>query len=752
MTEIASLGLSIRSDGVVVATDRLKDFEGAGRKAEGVAGSLVRTATAMGVALAGALSITVLGNYADAWSDMQSRVGSAIKNMEAAPALMQRITDIANASYSPLQQTNEIYGRNVTVLGALGRSAVEAADFTEALNHALVTTATKGQDADVVLNALSRSISNNKLRTMEFETIISRSPRVLEAIAEQMDTNIIGLRSLAEQGKVTGSVIVDALINSLEDLRTEAGEMDATLRDAGMIWTNVFTEVVGRVDQVWQATGRLAASSIELAIAFRGTADNLIRIGNIVGAVVGPAFDMLSANMGTITSVAGVAVAAVAGFYAPAMINGLWATSVALVTGVAGGIKAVTLAMLANPLGLLIAGLAAAVTAAFMFRDQIKQALGVDMLDVVKNAANGTIGAFVGAYEAIKATWGMLPSAIGDLVVTAVNGLISAVESMLNNIIGKLNNFMNDIRLKAYDLGHPLPDGVGTPVSPVQFDRVANPNAGAAGEVATLADAAFKNAQKDYVTELGGEVGKLWENALGAGDAIGALAGQLGDGSGTSGQGLAGAVGAANDNLKAANDNIWGMTDALGALGAAAVDPLTLAGNQIRDLNDLLAQGKISWEQYGEAAYRANAGAASAVLGLASGMTGALAQMFQDNKAFAIANAVVSTAEAVMKAMATYGPTPWGFAAAGVAAATGAAQIATILSAQKGSSSVSRPSGSASSQSQTQAQAQRAVQLNVTLGGSGRYSRDEVRDLLEQLTDGLNDGVDQGSFKIAVNS
>jgi hypothetical protein len=194
------------------------------------------------------------------------------------------------------------------------------------------------------------------------------------------------------------------------------------------------------------------------------------------------------------------------------------------------------------------------------------------------------------------------------------------------------------------------------------------------------------------------------------------------------------------------------MTEALTALGPAAVDPLTLVGSQLTDLNNLLAQGKISWEQYGEAAYRANAGAMSSVLGLASGMTGALSQMFQDNKAFAVANAVVSTAEAVMKALATYGPTPWGFAAAGVAAATGAAQIATILSAQKGSSSASRPSGSAApAASQAQA-AQRAVQVNVTLGGSGRYSRDDIRDLLEQLTDGLNDGVDQGNFKLAVNS
>lgn len=751
MTEIASLGLSIRSDGVVVATDRLRDFAGAGKHAEDVSGSLVRMATRAGAALGAAFSIRVLQNYADGWSDMQSRIGASIKSMEAAPAFMQRITDIANASYSPLLQTTEIFGRNVTVLNALGRSATDAADFTEALNHALVTTATKGQDADVVLNALSRSIAIGGMRAMEFETIMSRSPRVLEAIAEEMGTNVTGLRALAQEGKVTSSVIVDSLINSLEQLREEAGNMPATLTDAGMIWNNVFNEVVGRVDQAWQATGRLAASSIELAIAFRGTADNLIRIGNIVGTVVGPAFDMLGANIGIITSVAGVAVAAMAGFYAPAMIGGLWTTSAALVTGIAGGINTITAAMLRNPLGLLISGLAAAVTAAYLFRDQIKQAIGIDVVAVAKAGGNMIIQAFDLAFRNIGTIWGALPLVLGDITISTANAVISGIQSMINGAIGLINDFTRGARDALGAIGLQVGD-----IGEVSIGTFNNPYANSLGGLGKKLGQNLKDTSGiDYLGGLASMLGDVWSNADGASGAIGALAGQLGEGEGGepgAAGGLAGAAGAANDNLKAANDNIWGMTEALTALGPAAVDPLTLVGSQLTDLNNLLAQGKISWEQYGEAAYRANAGAMSSVLGLASGMTGALSQMFQDNKAFAVANAVVSTAEAVMKALATYGPTPWGFAAAGVAAATGAAQIATILSAQKGSSSASRPSGSAAPAASQAPAAQRSVQLNVTLGGSGRYSRDDIRDLLEQLTDGLNDGVDQGNFKLAVNS
>lgn len=232
-------GLANRLDEVDVAT---KSVNNSGAE---MAQMFNRAALALGAFIGGRQLISM----ASQWSDMQSRVGAAIKDMERAPEMMQRLVDVADASYAPLSQTVEIYGRNVAVLDALGYSADQAADFTEALNHALVITATKGQDADVVLNALSRSIAIGGLRQLEFETIMSRSPRVLEAVAEAMGTNIVGLRDLAAQGMVTGEVIVDALIGGLDQLSAEAEAMPATIEDAFMRLNNALLEFIGTTDQ-----------------------------------------------------------------------------------------------------------------------------------------------------------------------------------------------------------------------------------------------------------------------------------------------------------------------------------------------------------------------------------------------------------------------------------------------------------------------------------------------------------------------
>jgi len=277
--DVASLGIRVESNGVIRATGDLDGLDRAAGRAERSASALsaaFRLLTPIVAGLGAAFSIRALVGYADAWSDMQSRVGSAIKDMEAAPAMMSRIVEIANASYSPLSQTVEIFGRNVAVLHDLGRNATEAADFTEALNHALVTTAIKGQDADVVFNALSRSIAIGGLRSMEFETIMSRSPRVLEAVADELGTTTTGLRALAQQGRVTGGVIVSALINSLEQLRQEAGEMPATIGDAIVRIQTNFGALIGVLDQTYNISGRVAEQMLGMADAILGATEPII--------------------------------------------------------------------------------------------------------------------------------------------------------------------------------------------------------------------------------------------------------------------------------------------------------------------------------------------------------------------------------------------------------------------------------------------------------------------------------------------
>lgn len=306
-TEIAALGLKADSSGVVKATDDLKSLAGAAGEAERAAeklsggarkadtavrqegdaargaandnrqlsrhvstteGAMLRLAKVAGTLtgiLMSAFSVGAAARMADEWSDMQSVVGAAIRNMEAAPSVMNEIVRLANASYSSLEQTARGFASNVGALRDLGISTQGALDYTEALNHALVLTATKGQQAEGVQNALSKAMATGKLGAEGLETVLANGGEVANALAEELGTTVSGLRSFASNGKITGDVIANALISRVEELRLRAEEMPATIGDAfTRVGTNL-TAFVGQLDQAMGISGNVSQGIMLLA-------------------------------------------------------------------------------------------------------------------------------------------------------------------------------------------------------------------------------------------------------------------------------------------------------------------------------------------------------------------------------------------------------------------------------------------------------------------------------------------------------
>jgi hypothetical protein len=135
---------------------------------------------------------------------------------------------------------------------------------------------------------------------------------------------------------------------------------------------------------------------------------------------------------------------------------------------------------------------------------------------------------------------------------------------------------------------------------------------------------------------------------------------------------------------------------------------------------------------------------------MAGAVTGALASMFKENKAIAVADAVVNTAAAIVAALKNPPGPPYSFVYAAAAAAAGAAQIATILSAQPGSSkapsvkstgkTVAAPAEAGAASSSTRGGGRTSTAVNITLQGEEGFSKTQVRNLIGQINEAVGDG------------
>ncbi|WP_223566942.1 phage tail tape-measure protein [Agrobacterium tumefaciens] len=197
-----------------------------------------------------------------------------------------------------------------------------------------------------------------------------------------------------------------------------------------------------------------------------------------------------------------VAAGALALLYAPALIGGIVSLIALLGRLLASAVAAFAALAVANPFGALIIGITAAVAAANIFRDELTQIFGRDIVADAKNGVNFIIGAFVGGFNGIRAVWSQLPAAIGDAVYTTVNATISGVEMMLNKIIGMMNSFIGGIYSSIGDLASKVGIDVGSfgGIGEVSLPSVSNPYSGSAvGAVQGMAAEMSAAQNTDYV-------------------------------------------------------------------------------------------------------------------------------------------------------------------------------------------------------------------------------------------------------------
>lgn len=132
------------------------------------------------------------------------------------------------------------------------------------------------------------------------------------------------------------------------------------------------------------------------------------------------------------------------------------------------------------------------------------------------------------------------------------------------------------------------------------------------------------------------------------------------------------------------------------AVTMANRSPFEIMADQMRELDELLAHGAISWETYGRAAAQAQAQAVTATMGSLAQMSSMLSSAFEDSKALSVATAALKGAESVASSFAAgaqIGGPPVGFAYAAIAGAAAAANLAAVMAARPGSTTVPQASG-----------------------------------------------------------
>lgn len=347
----ATIQLRAESRQIRTATDDLRALERQGSATDRTAQILTRTLGALGAAL----SVRQLTEYTNTWTDLNSRILNVTKDGKLAAEVMQSISDTADRTYSSLTDTAEAFLANAATLTELGYTTQQQIKLSEALNNALVVSGTKGQAAASVMDALSKSFATGELRGENFNSVIARGGRIVEALAEGLGVGTLELRKMASEGQLTTQKVFEALTSQAEKLAAEADAMAATVGDGFVRIGNAALQTVGRFDQLTGASSSVAGVLVSISESIKNIDDE-----NLVRAAA--AMDLLLKAGVAVAAVYGARVVGAAGSAAVAMGSAALASRAAAVSYDAMGV-AVTRATAAMSAGAVAArGLGAAIT------------------------------------------------------------------------------------------------------------------------------------------------------------------------------------------------------------------------------------------------------------------------------------------------------------------------------------------------------------------------------------------------------
>ncbi|EXI92835.1 MAG: tape measure domain protein [Candidatus Accumulibacter sp. BA-94] len=209
--------------------------------------------------------VQAIVQVADAWNLMAARLKLATAGQREFMTAQSALFDIAQRIGVPIQETATLYGKLQQAVRMLGGEQQQALTLTESISQALRISGASATEAQSSLLQFGQALASGVLRGEEFNSVVENSPRLAQALADGLDVPIGRLRKMAEEGRLTADVVVNALRSQKEKLAAEYAQLPATVGQAFERLRNAFGQWVNRVDEATGLTQKLAQALTWLA-------------------------------------------------------------------------------------------------------------------------------------------------------------------------------------------------------------------------------------------------------------------------------------------------------------------------------------------------------------------------------------------------------------------------------------------------------------------------------------------------------
>lgn len=228
--------------------------------------------------MAGVVTVGAAISKMDAYTGMQNRLKLVTDSQVELNTAMSDTFSIAQKTRSSWENVIQVYQRFQDNAKTLNIDMAKTAELTETVSKAVAISGASTEGANAALVQFGQSLASGVFRGEEFNSVAEQAPGLLKAIATGLGVNIGQLREMANEGKLTSDILVDALTKSKKSVDELFAKTDVTIGQSLQLLSNEVTKFTGEA-------GKASGVATTLASSIQILANNLDAIAGI--AVIG---------------------------------------------------------------------------------------------------------------------------------------------------------------------------------------------------------------------------------------------------------------------------------------------------------------------------------------------------------------------------------------------------------------------------------------------------------------------------------
>jgi len=271
-------------------SDALKGVGDEGEKANKKLKSAGDTAKQLKGVLAGVVTVAalkLLSEYVDVWTNLNNKLKLVTDSANQLASTQAKLFRLAQETRQDLSSTVGLYSRLARSTKTLGLTQKQLLSITKTVNQAFVISGAGSSEAASAITQFGQALASGTLRGDELNSVMEQAPRLMEALTSALGITSGELRELAAQGLITSEILATALLEQAPKLTEEFGKTGGTIAQGWTAVTNAFTVFIGKLDETFDASGRLFTlltdianvlddlSEVDLSFGFKGREEAL---------------------------------------------------------------------------------------------------------------------------------------------------------------------------------------------------------------------------------------------------------------------------------------------------------------------------------------------------------------------------------------------------------------------------------------------------------------------------------------------